>query len=307
MPDARPTPLVPPDRAAAIVREVAEAHHAPHILQQLDGIRPDRITRARATFAPEMTDDEVPLVLVDTSFLRNGRAGFLLTNRAIYSDRLRAPIRLADVETVRHRPPEGQISALEGGLFFLHVLFPPAALFLLPLAIRRRKRMRHELFVNDCLVYTGSRNLVWGFWQDVLLNLAAELADRREPVRMTVLEAIHQGAEGAAVANPRTREPGWAKIESAIRALDGWANPAIFLWTGTADRPVGLEIRGQPGRFALRELPDGWVYRDPAAGDEEVEVSVGQFGRRCPASEVCPDVERVIEIARGFVATGSFD
>src|SRR2546430_1733660 len=106
----RPGPAVPPDRAAAIVREVAESHRAPHLVQQLDGIRPDRVARARARFAREMTDDEVPLVLVDTSFRRAGRAGFLLTNRAIYSDRLPAPIALAGIKSARHRPPDGQIT-----------------------------------------------------------------------------------------------------------------------------------------------------------------------------------------------------
>jgi hypothetical protein len=38
-----------------------------------------------------------------------------------------------------------------------------------------------------------------------------------------------------------------------------------------------------------------------------VEVSVGELGHRCPAYSVCADVERVVEIARGFVTTGAFE
>jgi hypothetical protein len=299
---------VPPDRAVEVVKAIALEHNAPHIVRQLDGIRADRLANARARFARAMTGDEAPLVLVDTSFLRNGRAGFLLTNRALYSSWLPHPVALEGVRTARHRPPDGRISLIEGGMFVLHVLFPPAAILLLPLVIRRRNRMRHALLVNDQVAYAGQKNLVWAFWVEVIVALAAELADRPEPDRMTVLETVHQGAEGAIVANPRTRESAWADIEAAIRALDGWANAAIYLWTGSADRPTGLEIRGgSAGRYALRELPDGWVYYDPAGGDDEVEVSVGELGHRCPGYSVCPDVGRVVDIARGFVTTAAFE
>jgi hypothetical protein len=299
---------VPPDRAAEVVRAIALAHNARHIVKQLDGIRADRLAHARARFARAMADDETPLVLADTSFLRNGKAGFLLTNRAFYSSRLPHPIALADVRTARHRPPDASVSLVEGGLLILHVVFPPAAILMLPLLLRRRDRMRHALLVNNRVVYTGQKNLVWGFWVEVLVALASELADRSEPGRMTVLETVHQGAEGAVVANPRFQEPAWAQVEAAIRALDGWQNAAVYLWTGSADRPVGLEIRGgAAGRYALRELPGGWVYDDPAGGDEEVEVSIGELGHRCPAYSVCTDVERVVEIARGFVTTGAFE
>jgi hypothetical protein len=296
---------VPPDRAMSIVRAVALEHAALHIIKQLDGIRADRLANARARFARAMADDETPLVLADTSFLRNGKAGFLLTNRAFYSNWLPHPIALDDVRTVRHQPPDSHISLIEGGMFVLHVLFPPAAILLLPFAIRRRNRMRHALLVNNRVVYAGQNNFVWGFWVDVLVALAAELAD--PPARMTVLETVHQGAEGAIIGNPRTHEPAWDQIAAAIRALDGWQNAAVYLWTGSADRPAGLEVRGGAGRYALRELPDGWVYYDPVGGDEEVEVSVGELGHRCPAYSVCPDVERVVEIARGFAATGAFE
>jgi hypothetical protein len=51
-------------------------------------------------------------------------------------------------------------------------------------------------------------------------------------------------------------------------------------------------------------LPDGWVYDDPAAGDEPVEVYPGH---RVPGYSVCTDLDRVIEIARGFAEAGAFE
>src|SRR5205085_1099348 len=96
-----------------------------------------------------MTDDEVPLVLVDTSFLRNGRSGLLLTNRAVYSDRLPHPIALEDMGAVRHRPPDAQISLVEGGMVLLHFLFPPAILLLLPWAGRPDQSSGLEVIAGD--------------------------------------------------------------------------------------------------------------------------------------------------------------
>ena len=69
------------------------------------------------------------------------------------------------------------------------------------------------------------------------------------------------------VANPRVLQPAWSEGEAAIRVLDGWARPAVTVWTTAADRPVGLEVRGGAGGYALREVPEGWVYRDPTHGN----------------------------------------
>jgi hypothetical protein len=55
-PGNSPGRAVPTDRAAEIVRYFAQAHRAGHIVKQLDGIRPDRVARARARFARAMTD-----------------------------------------------------------------------------------------------------------------------------------------------------------------------------------------------------------------------------------------------------------
>jgi hypothetical protein len=300
--------LVPADRAAAVVRAVAEEHRAPHIVKQLDGIRSDRVAKARARFARGMTDDEVSLVLVDTSFMRNGRSGFLLTNRALYSSRLPEPIRLDEIDKVQHRPPAEHLSLLHIALVVVHVVFPPAVLLLLPflpLVYRKRERTVDALLVNDRVVFAGKRNLVWDFWVDVLIALRTEFDTAPGPALVVVLESVHQGAEGAVVANPRTVQPTWAAIETAIQSLDGWANPAVVIWAGPPARPAGLEVRGGVDKYALRELPAGWVYHDPAGLDEEVEVSVGQMGYRCPAHAVCTDVGRVLAIVRRFTATGA--
>lgn len=54
----------------------------------LDGINPKHLATARESFAKSFIDGERAFVLVDKSFLTNGSAGLLLTDRAIYSSKL---------------------------------------------------------------------------------------------------------------------------------------------------------------------------------------------------------------------------
>jgi hypothetical protein len=265
---------VPPDRATAIVRRVARAHGARHIAKQLGTIRPDRVARARARFARAMADDEVALLLVDTSFWRTGASGFLLTNRALYSSRLPGPVALEHVETARHRPPDHSMGPVEAVLMVLGCFIPLAHLLLLPLVLRRRDSRVHALLVNDRVVYAGTRNLAWAFWTDVLLALRAELDDAAGRLRVAVLEALPVNAPPL-----RAAAPPWEAIERTVRALDGAAIRAARLWAGEPGRSPGLEIVAADGGYALRELPTGWADDDP-------------------------DVERVLEIARSFAEDG---
>jgi hypothetical protein len=274
--EAEPGALVPPERAAEIVRACARLHGARHIVKQLDGIRPGRIARARARFARQMNDGEFPLILVDESFFRTGAVGFLLTNRALYTSRLPGPIALEDIRTVRHRPPETAVTLVEGGLVLLHIVFPPAILLALPLALRRARQRKNALLVNDRVVYAGDKNLAWNFWLDVLPALAAELAGPR----VELLEAFPADGEPL-----RTTDPDWESVEQVIRSLNADSLPVLRLWA--PGRAIGLEIAGGDGRYTVRPLRVG-----------PVEVQVGEV---TPASSV----QRVVRIARQFAETGS--
>jgi hypothetical protein len=306
-PPFRPTQFVPPDRARTLVRELAEAVRAKHIASQVDAIEPARVANARNRFAGDMRSDEVPLVLIDTSFLRNGKAGFLLTNRALYSSRLPTPIALQDVKEVTHRPPDPSVWVWIYALVAVSVVFPPAALLLLTIVWGKNRPLHEALLVNGEMAYVGGKNLSREFWVQVFPALRAELTAVADPDRVMVLETFYQGAETRVIAAPQVRNPTWERIDVTIRTLNGADLPGFRLWAGEAGQSAGLEVIGGAGRYALRELPDGWLYYDPAGGEEEVDVADGEMGRRLPAYSVCTDIERVLAIARGFAETGAFE
>jgi hypothetical protein len=293
----RPTPA---DRAVSVVRDVAEAHGAWHILKQLDGLRPDRVNNARRRFAREMTDEETPLLLVDSSFLQNGKAGFLLTSRAVYSSGLDRPVPLDGIESVVHRRPDRSISVVEVIVVFAHVIFPPLILLAIPLALRNRDRRTNALVINGRVAYRGGKNLTWGFWVDVLQALAAEARRRDAETRVEVVEVF--SSEHAAPL--RTTAPTWNTIEGVIRSLNGTTLCGARFWTGSPNESVGLEVIGGMGGYVLRQLGGSWTYYDRSAPDEQIDVGVGE---QFPAYSVCGDMGRVIEIARGFAETGAFD
>src|SRR5688572_9006837 len=89
----------------SIVRTHAEKHQARGVLKMLGNLKPKHVTNARAAFARDMADGEVPLILIDRSFLQNGKAGMLLTDRKLYSSALPRPIALTDVMTVVSEKP----------------------------------------------------------------------------------------------------------------------------------------------------------------------------------------------------------
>jgi hypothetical protein len=161
-PAARPAPApardLSPAEAEAIVREVAEKHRANGVLKKLGNFNPRVVARARDNFAADMTDDEVPLAQVDRSFLQNGSAGLLLTNRRLYSSALGRPVPLRDVLVATfERPTQLQVFVAQmfWGLYRLLGKWP-----------------QPQLLVNGNPVDTGE--LLFGFWTDVLARLGRE-------------------------------------------------------------------------------------------------------------------------------------
>jgi hypothetical protein len=80
--------------ACALLDRVKLAHPIKVGFTKIGTIKPMTLKNARTSFAHSMTDEEVPLALLDSSFLQNGRAGLLLTNRRLYSSALRQPLKV---------------------------------------------------------------------------------------------------------------------------------------------------------------------------------------------------------------------
>jgi hypothetical protein len=316
-------PLVPEEQAERLVREIAEKHKAKGILRKLGAFRSDHIENAVRHFADQMDEEETPLAFIDTSFLGNGKRGLLVTNRAVYSSNFSRPLWLVDIDEVTYEKPDPSDIALINVfavlLVAVHFLSPNpmrylahAVLFALIVFALPIMRFKHRLLINSKIVC--KRRLRGAFWIELLTALAS--AAREVPPSplsdatvnapsFVVLETTHSHGDGASCDTRQFRDPPWQQIEQSIRALDADGHPSLRIWAGEVEQAPALDIFGGNGKYALRELGDGWIYYDPHGGEDEVEVCICGAGHRCPAFYVCTDLDRVLGIARHFVETGT--
>ncbi len=296
---AWPPPLVPQEEAEALVREIAEKHGAKRILRSLGNWPQKHLDHAIDHFAQQMDDDETPLVLLDASFLSNGKAGLLVTNRGLYSSFYSRPIWLADINDVSYVTPglaDHLLVHLFGGLYTV---------------LSGIRRLQNRLQVNGKTVYSSGNPLRSTFWEELLTELAeaargqhTEGEEKQKP-SVVMLETALRVRENDFAEMRQIRNPSWNDLERSIRALDQDSHPSLRIWAGEVEKAPALEILGGNGKFVLREFGDGWIYYDPSAGEEEIEVCTGVPGHRAPAFYVCTDLQRVLEIARHYVQTGT--
>jgi hypothetical protein len=341
--EAVPAPL-PAELAESIVRQLAEKHGAKGVLQRLGRFPPAHLRNARESFARGLSKDETPLVFVDTSFLKNGKAGLLLTNEKLYSSRT-TPFALHEITEVKVQEPSplmivymffllalvllprllrGAVMAFPGvdpgWGSFLFCMYPLSAVLVFVLARMGGgyRKHRYELIVNTVTVYEGGRPLRTAFWRELLgqLAVAAFVQERIPTARRAgplsrpeslTLETCPHGSQGEPLAVEFVHDAAWGQIEQAVRALDGHSHPLVRLWAGEPEQAPGLEVIGGNGKYVLREVEDGWVYYDSGKGDEEVKVQTSGEGYRCPAYYVCTDLEQVLRVARRFCETGTFE
>jgi len=135
--------MVPSETAVKVVRELAEKHRNQRAVRQLGRYLPSVLANVRASFAPDLSDDETPLFLLDESFLQNGKKGLLLTNRRLYSNGLTRPIPLDEIVAAVVEYP----TSLQVGLFLM-LLGPFLGFFF-------RRRNMPRLIVNGYQVYRG--------------------------------------------------------------------------------------------------------------------------------------------------------
>lgn len=289
----------------------------------------ERLTNAIGSFACEWDPEELPLLFLDTSWQRNGRSGILLTNRRLYSSRLDGPIELQDVVRVTFENPSDAEMIFK--LFLFVSCFLVGWVFIL-----WGPWFRRRLFVNGEVVYEARANFPGNFWVELLgaLGSAARQEEMRPPATnasdtaapqaitrhvglltnspgkvpagrsrrqgVASLETHPHSAQGTPLGREFVESPSWEQVEHTIRRLDGYCHPLVCLWAEQPRMAPGLEIIGGAGKYALREVGDGWVFYDPNAADDEVEVQTSGAGHRCAGYCVCTDVERVLKIARRF-------
>ncbi len=252
-----------------------------------------------------MSDNETPLAFIDSSFLRNGKAGLLLTNRGLYSSFLSDPVYLSDIEEVHYVKPS------LADILWMYTPFRG-----LRLLLKGMRHLQNRLLVNGEVVYASGNPLRSDFWIELLMTLSAAARDERPAPRhrmgtsqtakeicleITLCRGIQQPVE------VRHRNASWEQIALSIRDLDQEVRPSVRLWRGEPDQGLALDILGGNGKYVLREPGDGWIYYDPNQEADEVEVCLGGQGRRYPAFYVCFDLQKVFEIVRRFTDMGVFE
>jgi hypothetical protein len=321
-----PSVMVPAEQAERLVRAIAEKHGAKGVLRRLGHFRPDHLANAAARFARGLRPAEVPLARIDTSLLQNGKSGLLVTNRELYSSRLHRGIPLQAINEVSYEAPSGEALAGAWALVLASVVCPPlgALLAVLYLSSGGLRRLQHRLVVNGETVYSGGNPIRPAFWVELLTALAEASRQVEEQARagrapeapalwagptrrqgLTALQLHPHSADGVPLVGELLDAPAWELVERSIRELDGHTHPRVRLWAGPPGEPPGLDIIGGNGKYALREVGNGWVYYDSNGTDEQVNVQTSGAGHRCAEYYVCTDVERVLRIARRFFESRS--
>lgn len=165
-----------------VLRPIATTHRVKGILKQLDGVNAKKVKKAVGGYARLMENDEIPLVLVDSSFLQDGSAGFLLTTRRLYSSLLPAPIELDEITSVAVEKP----TELQG--LMLGLAGPVVALLYRACG---GKPLTTRLRVNGHEVFAGRCN--HAFWIEALLALGDEVR-RAEGTDMLARKLQRRGA-----------------------------------------------------------------------------------------------------------------
>jgi hypothetical protein len=103
--------------------------------------------------------------------------------------------------------------------------------------------------------------------------------------------------------------PTWEQMEQAIRSLDRFRRPFVWLYLSEAAQDGDVpefEIIGGGGAYAMQATVNGdrLMYRDPAKGDRSVDVWTSDQGALVPEENVCSDIDAVLAIARHFCETG---
>jgi hypothetical protein len=125
------------------------------------------------------------------------------------------------------------------------------------------------------------------------------------------LDVTRYTKDGRSSRTTTTTNPAWSKIEKAIRRLDKFSYPFLFLYlTETGDTDERLEIMGGCGDYSIMGNFDGFWQRrfvNPNGGNERVVVWTSDQGFGDDDKHICHDVEVVIRAARYFFGHGHFD
>lgn len=125
-----------------------------------------------------------------------------------------------------------------------------------------------------------------------------------------VLQITHYPPDGSSYRTTTEENPRWDVIESAIRRLDRDEWPFIWIFRSvsahTENDLADFEVLGGHGAYwvAIRGHDYELKFHDATLGKTEIDIWLSDQGGSCPASETCPDIERVLAAAKCFYDSG---
>jgi hypothetical protein len=131
-------------------------------------------------------------------------------------------------------------------------------------------------------------------------------------VKVHLLDVTIYDDKGWPWRTERIRNPTWDDIELAIRRLDRFCYPFVWLFQdvdATEDAPPEFNVLGGEGEYTMDYGPEGTELRyfDPTPGDDEIEVWRSDQGYACQAKYCCPSLDTVLRVTRYFCEHGTFD
>jgi hypothetical protein len=126
-----------------------------------------------------------------------------------------------------------------------------------------------------------------------------------------VLEFVTYEDDGWTWQSHEILDPSWEQVEAAIRRLDRFGHPFLFLRL-REDVPDDerLDVMGGEGAYWVAGLFGGYFQRrfvNLAGGGDKVRVWTSDQGFADEERFICKDVELVLKVARYFAEHGDFD
>jgi len=105
----------------------------------------------------------------------------------------------------------------------------------------------------------------------------------------------------------RVTSPLWSDVEAAVRRMDNYCLPNVYLNTVEDDENEDTFcVCGGAGRWALFRFMGGWQYEDPTGGEQEARLWESDQGYYCREMNILADIEKVLRIVKAFHETGSY-
>ena len=126
-----------------------------------------------------------------------------------------------------------------------------------------------------------------------------------------VLDISVYGLDGRKGATIHVPHPSWKRIVQAIRELDQYCRPCVFLRLHEDNPEKGwLSVLGGNGVYSITGTLNGLdhlTYFDRTMRDDDVPVWTSDQGFYPPEKNVCYDLRLVLRVARHWAEHGAFD